>query len=65
MQKTKNKASGESGVNKEVLKNLPRAALKKMVDIINILLSMGYFSVKSKNGPMIFAQKEGKDEREA
>ena len=63
--KTKNKAPGESGINKEVLKNLPRAALERMADIINILLSMGYFSVKFKNGHMIFAQKEGKDEREA
>ena len=63
--KTKNKEPRESGINKEVLKNLPRAALKRMADIINILLSMGYFSVKFKNGHMIFAQKEGKDEREA
>ena len=60
----KNKAPGESGINKVILKNLPRMATERLAQIVNILLSMGYFSVKYKNGMMIFTQKENKDARD-
>ena len=57
----KNKAPGESGINKLILKNLPRIATERLAQIVNILLSMGYFSVMYKNGMMIFTQKEKKE----
>ena len=60
----KNKAPGELGINKVMLKNLPRTATERLAQIINILLSMGYFSVMYKNGMMIFTQKENKDTRD-
>ena len=60
----KNKAPGESGINKVILKNLPRISTEILAQIVNILLSMGYFSVMYKNGMMIFTQKENKDARD-
>ena len=60
----KNKAPGNSGINKSILTKLPRAALERLNDIINILLSMGYFSVVFKNGLMVFTPKGNKDGRD-
>ena len=65
IQKFKNKAPGETGIIKMILTRLPRIALERLNDIINILLSMGYFTVVYKNGLMVLAPKEGKDNREA
>ena len=60
----KNKAPGNSGINKGILTKLPRVALERLNDIINILLSMGYFSVFFKNGLMVFTPKGDKDGRD-
>ena len=60
----KNKAPGNSGISKGILTKLPRLALERLNDIINILLSMGYFSVGFKNGLMVFAPKGDKDSRD-
>ena len=60
----KNKAPGNSGINKGILTKLPRVALERLDDIINILLSMGYFSVVFKNGLMVFTPKGDKDGRD-
>ena len=65
IQNFKNKAPGETGINKMILTKLPRAALERLNDMINILLSMGYFTVVYKNGLMVLTPKEGKDKREA
>ena len=65
IQKFKNKAPGETGIIKMILTRLPRIALERLNDIINILLSMGYFTVVYKNGLMVLAPKERKDNREA
>ena len=59
----KNKAPGESGITKNILKQLPRVALQRLNDILNLLVSMGYFSVVFKNGQMVMTPKEGKDSR--
>ena len=52
----KNKAPGKSGITRKILLNLPRSALERLNKIINLLLSMGYFSVGFKNGHMIMTQ---------
>ena len=59
----KNKAPGESGLTRNMLLNVPRSALERLLNIINILLSMGYFSIYFKNGHMIMAPKPDKDRR--
>ena len=59
-----NKAPGNSGINKGILTKLPRLALERLNDIINILLSMGYFFVVFKNGVMVFTPKGDKDSRD-
>ena len=41
----KNKAPGASGITKKILLQLPRMALQILNNIINLLLSMGYFSI--------------------
>ena len=61
----KNKAPGESGITRKILLNLPRSALERLNEIINLLLSMGYFAVGFKNGHMIMTQKPNKDNKEA
>ena len=40
----KNKAPGESGINKVILKDLPRNATERLAQMVNILLSMGYLA---------------------
>ena len=57
----KNKAPGNSGINKGIFTKLPRVALERLNDIINILLSMGYFSLAFKNGLIVFTPKGDKD----
>ena len=57
----KNKAPGESGITRNMLMNVPRSALERLRDIVNLLLSMGYFSIEYKNGHMIMAPKPDKD----
>ena len=59
----KNKAPGESGITKNILKQLPRVALQRLNDILNLLISMGYFSVVFKNGQLVMTPKEEKDNR--
>ena len=54
----KNKAPGNSDINKGILTKLPRLALER------ILLSMGYFFVIFKNGLMVFTPKGDKDSRD-
>ena len=65
IQNFRNKAPGKTGINKMILTKLPRVALERLNDMINILLSMGYFIVVYKNGLMVLTPKEGKDNREA
>ena len=59
----KNKAPGKSGIMRNMLMNVPRSALERLKDTVNLLLSMGYFSIKYKNGHMIMAPKPDKDKR--
>ena len=59
----KNKAPGASGITKKILLQLPRMALQRLNNIINLLLSMGYFSTILKNGHMIMTPKSDKDPR--
>ena len=57
----KNKAPGESGIKKTMIQKLPDVALRKLKDIYNWALSMGYFPIKFKNAIMILILKAGKD----
>ena len=57
----KKKASGKSGINKEILDNLPKEALDRLNTILNLALSMGYIMVLFKNGIMISTTKPGKN----
>ena len=59
----KKKAPGKSGINKEILDNLPKEALDRLNVILNLALSMGYFMVFFKNGIMIFTTKPGKNNK--
>ena len=60
----KNKAPGESGITKLILSKLPKVALLRYNQILNLLLSMGYFTKCYKNGQMVLTPKEGKDGRD-
>ena len=57
----KHKSPGEDGITKQIMEKLPMVAKRRLKDIFNILLSMGYYSVIYKNGLMVFAEKPGKD----
>ena len=59
----KKKAPGKSGINKEILDNLPKEALDRFNVILNLALSMGYFMLFFKNGIMIFTTKPGKNNK--
>ena len=59
----KKKAPSKSGINKEILDNLPKEALDRLNIILNLALSMGYFMVFLKNGIMIFTTKPGKNNK--
>ena len=56
-----NKAPGESGINKILLIQLPNSAIDRLQDIVNLSISMGYFSIVLKNGIIILIPKPGKD----
>lgn len=57
----KDKAPGESGIRKTIIQNMPDIAIRKLKDIYNWALSMGYFPIKFKNAVMIFISKPNKD----
>ena len=59
----KNKAPGESGITRLILLQLARNALERLNNIVNLLLSMGYFSTLFKNGHMVMMPKGDKDAR--
>ena len=59
----KNKALGASGITRNILLQLPRVALQQLNGLINLLLSMGYFSVVLKNGHMVMTPKANNDPR--
>ena len=48
----KKKASGKSGINKEILDNLPKEALDRLNTILNLALSMGYIMVLFVTSPL-------------
>ena len=56
-----NKAPGESGISKILLIQLPNSAIDRLKDIVNLSISMGYFSIVFKNGIIILIPKPGKD----
>lgn len=56
----KNKAPGNSQINKELLKQLPDPMLDSFTETINETLSMGYFPKMSKKANLIFIGKKGK-----
>ena len=58
-----NKAPGESGINKILLIQLPNSAIDRLQDIVNLSISMGYFSIVLKNGIIILIPKPGKDHK--
>ena len=58
-----NKAPGESGINKLILIQLPISAIDRLKDIINLSVSMGYFSIVLKNGIIVLIPKPGKDSK--
>ena len=55
--------AGKSGINKEILENLPTEAIDRLAVIYNLALSMGYFMVLYKNGILILTNKPGKDKK--
>ena len=59
----KNKAPGISGINKQILSQLPQNAIERYSLLMNLTLSMGYYPTAYKNGELIFTQKQGKDTR--
>ena len=59
-----NKAPGESGINKIILIQLPNSAIDRLKDIVNLSLSMGYFSIVLKNGIIFLIPKPGKDPKD-
>ena len=59
----KNKAPGISGINKQILSQLPPNAIERYSMLTNLTLSMGYYPMAYKNGELIFTQKQGKDPR--
>ena len=56
-----NKVPGESGINKILLIQLPDSAINRLKDIVNLSISIGYFSIVLKNGIIILIPKPGKD----
>ena len=57
----KNRAPGESQVGKLILDKLPIEMIRKLKDILNLTLSIGYFPKLYKIAILRFIQKEGKD----
>lgn len=61
IKKMKKTCPGSSGINKTILKNLPDAALKRLVQIYNATISAGYFPDKWKQATMRLIPKHGKN----
>ena len=59
----KNKAPGNSGIKKIIMQNLPDVAIRKLKDIYNWALSMGYFPILFKDAILILIPKDGKDSK--
>ena len=59
----KNKAPGKSGINKQILMNLPEISYEIYALLGNRTLSMGYFPVVFKEGIIILILKPGKNPR--
>ena len=57
----KNKAPGTSGINKIILSKLPATAWKRLEQILNLTISMGYYPIPFKKGILILPPKPGKD----
>ena len=57
----KHRAPGKSGINKIMLINIPEIAITKYKEILNAILSMGYFPIILKNGIIILIPKPGRD----
>ena len=57
----KNKAPGESSVNKLILTKIPPTAWDRFKHIINLAFSMGYYLQNNKEGILILPPKPGKD----
>ena len=60
----KNKAPGASGLTRNMILKLPRIAIERLRDLVNLLLSMGYFTIIYKNGIMVMTPKTDKDNRD-
>ena len=56
----KDKAPGESQINREMLSHLPQESIIYYTDTLNMAFSMGYFSVTLKQGVVVLTPKEGK-----
>ena len=59
----KRRGPGKSGINKDILENLPIEAIDRLAVIYNLSLSMGYFMVIYKNGILILTNKPGKNNK--
>ena len=59
----KNKAPGISGINKQILTQLPAKAIERYSTLTNLTLSMECYPTAYKNSELIFAPKSGKDPR--
>ena len=57
----KNKAPGESQVSKMILEKIPNEMIRKLKDILNLTLSIGYFPKLFKIAILRLIQKEGKN----
>ena len=55
----KNKAPGISGINKQILSQLPQNAIERYSLLTNLTLSMGYYPTAYKNGELVFTPKQG------
>ena len=60
-----NKAPGKSGINKQILENLPEIGYENFQTILNLTISMGYFPIVLKEGIIILILKPGKDPTKA
>ena len=61
----KNKALGISGINKQILSQLPPNVIERYSVLTNLTRSMGYYPTAYKNGELIFTPKQGKDTKAA
>ena len=64
IQKTKDKAPGESGIRNSILEQIPPIATQKLKNIFDHSLSMGYFPDQIKNAILCFTPKPEKDNKD-